>query len=676
MNQQESELIEEIAADAQRRDPRNPLRRWFLADPHATPSVFLQKVGEALREAKRDVIHFQLPSGHLDAGEHLLGQLCQGVDVDRLRPAAFSPSYPIHKRISWISQWLGASPSAPVLLLSIPDSWLGPIWDERRALPDTSRNILEALLGHIGFDAVVVSTRRAPWLRKLLRAYPMSLREPPAGVGFLADERRWGGASDAAHRLAKDLGARAHAMPARVLKLGVAWSVLGFSGSELARALTERGAAESLRAMMRREPTWQLFLRRLTTPRFPVPRALLDDLAGPKSDQQRAFADAVIHEDHGEAKADDLVRRLCDIESREPDTQTHERLAEHFRALDGVSDAEKAIRAQRVVPWLERVHHLGHAGRSGIEALREITPLSRMSRYELAWSLSYELKEYELAAEVYRALATERPDDAYSHHYWAWNLDQEGREFETVRREYEQALRIDPENPWYNSRYITFLRDNGFQQESREAWRDALPIVSASRWAAMPDFADQFHRWVARSALDAGDLVLASEVLGTLPRAEVEQNAKLAPLLAELDYLLDIDRLGEAIYPLGAPTAKRWKDHYLVPEGIEIPGRTDKARLLAFYPGRVAAIDDGVVTLVLADPKPDPPALFTLEMSEAELRECGGGEAPQVGRFLELGHYEGDVTRVRYHRSAQELDRKSFDRSLRHLQNPVSRKGT
>jgi tetratricopeptide (TPR) repeat protein len=670
-------ITDEIAKAAKRRDPRDPVRRLLVADEGASPAPFFSRVTAALQAAGRSVLPIELPSGRFDAGEHLLGQLCQGLDAVRLPRASFSPNHPIHKRIAWIARDFGPLEAAPVLLLSVPGAWLRRGWDASRSLPDTAQTILEALLRRTGFDALVVTTRQLGWLERLAGGFVAPLPVVAPSEGFLLDRDRWKTASAAARELASVMGEKATAVPPHVLEIGVACRVLGGPSAQIASVLSTEEAERKLVEMTRKalpdEPEWGRFLRRLALPRFPVPRALLENLAGPMSPMQQAFADALVHEERGQAKAHDVIHRLLD--ARAPDPEANARLAEHFRTLDGAGDPETAIRARRVIAWLERVHHLGHAGRDGLAALRDIQPLSRMSRYELAWSLSYEFEEYALAAEIYRDLVEAKPDDAYSHHYWAWNLDQEGKEFATVRREYARAIAIEPENPWYNSRYITFLRDNGFQREARDAWRDALPIVSASTWAKMPDFAGQFHRWVARSALDAGDLVLAQEVLGTLPAFEVKHNPKLAPLLAELDYLLDIDRLGEPVYPLGVPADKRWKNPYLVPQELGASECGRRVRLLAFYPGRIAAIEGGQVTFVLVDPRQDPPALFTLELSERELGEIGPPEPPQVGRFVELGHYEDDVTRVRYHASRQELDRSSFDHSLRHLRNRAPREG-
>jgi hypothetical protein len=111
-------IVEEIAMAAKRRNPRDPVRRFFLADEGTSPTSFLSRVAGVLRDVSRSVIHFDLPSGRFDAGEHLLGQLCQELDTDQLPHVSFSPNHPIHKRVAWISHHFGLRVGAPFLLLT------------------------------------------------------------------------------------------------------------------------------------------------------------------------------------------------------------------------------------------------------------------------------------------------------------------------------------------------------------------------------------------------------------------------------------------------------------------------------------------------------------------------------------------------------------------------------
>jgi hypothetical protein len=188
-----------------------------------------------------------------------------------------------------------------------------------------------------------------------------------------------------------------------------------------------------------------------------------------------------------------------------------------------------------------------------------------------------------------------------------------------------------------------------------------------------------FHAWVARAALDAGDLKLAQQVLATAGRARIEALPLLRALRDELDVLLEVDRLGEALYPATVPVAERWEptSPRILPRTLEhrlldpelFGGGLRPVHLVHFHPGRVLAIDEeGMVELVLADLARKPPVLFAREISRADLTKLADGEEPEVGRFLEFGVYEGSRQRVAYHPpSRYSGNREAFLHSLRYL---------
>ncbi|HSN97277.1 MAG TPA: hypothetical protein VLS89_03230 [Candidatus Nanopelagicales bacterium] len=124
MSRRIDEIVEDVRFRASRRRSRSPARWLLRRSVDADPSSFFRELGEILAEEGRKVVTFSLPRSSLDAGEHLLGQLCQSFDVGRLPQASFSAVHPLHKRIEWIARHLGAERSAPFLLLDIPNEWL------------------------------------------------------------------------------------------------------------------------------------------------------------------------------------------------------------------------------------------------------------------------------------------------------------------------------------------------------------------------------------------------------------------------------------------------------------------------------------------------------------------------------------------------------------------------
>lgn len=222
-------------------------------------------------------------------------------------------------------------------------------------------------------------------------------------------------------------------------------------------------------------------------------------------------------------------------------------------------------------------------------------------------------------------------------------------------QEYKRAVALASDNPWCHSRLITFLLDNGFQADAREAFQGAMRALAETGATARPDLPVHFHCRIARAALDAGDLVLAGQVLASLEPEQIEALAQLRALRHELEVLLEVERLGEALYPASVPVTERWKEPVLLSDPIFVddpdePGGLRAARLERFHPGRVLSIDeDGAVELLLADLTRKPPALFTRELEESALATMAGGEAPEVGGFLEFGTYEGGRQWVAYH---------------------------
>jgi tetratricopeptide (TPR) repeat protein len=667
MNQDTQSIVEDVLAGIERRDPDQPFRRWLWAAPASGGTYFLQRLEPAVRGAGRKVIRLQLPSYTFDAPEHVLGQLCQ--HLGKKSPRDLDPDRPLHTRVRAIARPLGREPSAPLILLRIPVSWLagqGP----KPKMSDDARSVLRALLGS-DLDAVVVSTQRPSWLGELLgEGQPLPALE--AGEDFLLDAGRWGEVLPLARRLQARLGSSATRLPID-LQLGVASLVLGLGESSVRDAFAAAAPTETLirtfATALPDKPAWSSVLRRLSLPRFAIPTETAESLLEGDPAVGEVALRCLASRDAGGVTFHEILRGLAGGQEGHAERDANWKLAEYYRTHDSATTASEAI--AHAVPWLEHIHHLGRCGAEGYEALKGRPILSRMSRYELAWSLSVEFRAFEKAAEVYREIAATHDRDAYSHHYWAWNLDQAGIDGATARREYRRAIELEPDNPWYHSRFITFLLDNGYQADARAAFREARRAMAAAGVTSRVDLPFNLHSWVARAALDAGDLVLAEEVFAAINPQQVKEEPLLRTLRDELDVLLEVDRLGEALYPPSVAVAERWRQSEILPSAIDVsaPPSTATVPLQRFNPGRVLSIDEGGrVELLLADPTTSPPTLFTRELDRTALTRLANGQAPEVGRFLEFGTYQGDHHRIAYHLpSRYPFDRNEFLRSLRYL---------
>ncbi|WP_437280329.1 hypothetical protein WME90_07145 [Sorangium sp. So ce375] len=681
------QLIEQVVGAVHARKPDVPVRRLLRVAPGGEGRWFVQMLTAALENVGRRVIPFDLPAYDIDAMEHVLGQLCQALGLERLPVRTWSRHLTIHERVASVMGELAQrGQDAPMIVLYIPRSWFRHPEDPRRTLPDNPKSVLKALLKE-SLDAIVASAHTPPWLQQQACAVAEDLPMPEAGEDYLFDGSKWdwlgwGDMRSEAKRLAGIGGSGAVGRPPLVLRLGVACLSVGHSEQAIHQVFQKPDPYSDLVLMLQEtlkaHREWRHALSRLSLPRFPVPGAVLHEIAGDMVDAQRALATCLLRDEELGARADEALRDIIGG-ARSPAPLENERLMRHYRESDGASTPREAVKKGTMRSWLEVLHHGAHLGP---EAPLDTEPLSRLIHYERAWSLSVDFKEYEAAASVYRSILEDDPQDAYSHHYLAWNLDQAGKDGRTARDEYQQAIARDDDNPWYNSRYITFLRANGFRRDAHEAWERAAARVLSGKWATRVKLPAHFHYWIARTALDVGDLELSRKVMNTLTPQDFKDYPKLGKLREELAQYDEIERLGEPIYPSSVAVAKRWNEPLLLPPLImvEAPrGRASQlreARLLDWYPGRVESIEDGKVTLILAEPNNR--TLFTVEVDEQRLVGMASGEPPQIGRFLEYGGYEGQVARVRYHaprRPLTEAEREEIEHGLRYLRDETTARG-
>lgn len=649
--------------------------------PAGEGPAFIGDVAASLTAAGHKVIHLELPDYDLDAVEHVLGQLCQHLGLEAVPGRAWDYRRPVHERVAEVTREMKRrAADAHVLLAYVPRSWFRRPQDPRRSLPDNPTSVLDALLDP-ELDTVVAASETHTFERRL-KVLADELPLPAAAPGYLSDPARWASdvfdidlARDALH-LSELAGDLATARPPLVLDLGVACLSLGCP--EVIQALRKPDAYPDLVAWLRQkvktEHGWSGALGRLGLPRFPVPESVLLEATGALADPQRVIAQCLVQRHGAGLRAHEALREVVRASRREP--EAHRRLMEHHAESVAASSPREAAQEGSLLSLLETEHHGAHAG-PAIPAPAH--PLSRLIKYERAWSWSYEFKEHTAAASLYEDLLREDPGDAYSHHYLAWNLDQAGKDGRTARREYQQAIDLERDNPWYNSRYITFLRDNGFRRDARDAWQRAKQHVLTGSWASKIKLPIHFHYWIARSAIDVGDLDLARDVLGTLTTHDVDKYKRLSELREELAQYEEIARLGEPVYPAEVPVSERWGAPQLLPDQRAVKSTRGKssrliqARLVDWHPGRVHSIENGTVTLVLSDRAEK--SLFIVEVSEGRLEKIAGGVPAQVGRFLEYGIYEGSKPHVQYHprrrRSREEEDGR-FEHGMRHLREDTS----
>jgi len=221
-------------------------------------------------------------------------------------------------------------------------------------------------------------------------------------------------------------------------------------------------------------------------------------------------------------------------------------------------------------------------------------------------------------------------------------IDRDRAAPELVRPCYERAVELDPSNPWWNTRLVTFLIGHGTLDEARRAWAAALVALDpdGARIEESPWLALHLHRWVARRWLALGYVAEARGVLDGIPRRWLEREAELS---AVEQLILDAEesrRLGESVYPAGVPAGSRGRAPRVTP-AINASG----ASRTRWWPGRVLGLEAGEVAVVLADP--DSRTAYRVAYSADEWRAMANQAPSDAQGFIELAEYADGSLQVR-----------------------------
>ncbi|MCA9031196.1 MAG: tetratricopeptide repeat protein, partial [Planctomycetaceae bacterium] len=260
--------------------------------------------------------------------------------------------------------------------------------------------------------------------------------------------------------------------------------------------------------------------------------------------------------------------------------------------------------------------------------------------HEIGRSLSYVFRSHQQAADVFRLALSLDADNAYSHHYLAFNLDWNAEAADEVETHYKKAIELQPEHPWWWSRWISYLATRGRFKAAGNQWREALDALSVTEDATPNWVYMSLHRWVARWMLHWSNLDLAENVLRSIP-SSLEDDAsisRLNDLLVAMRYA-EKDR---AVFPLSVPASEWWTPR----PHTDLPNEADNLRLSHWYPARVQHIDDnGVVFLLYAEPptcSDVEPVFRERELSRDEVQVAAhefDSQTLHEGSFIELGYY-------------------------------------
>ena len=566
--------------------------------------------------------------------------------------AALGQDAPLSVRATAVAEALAGERTLVVL---IPSAWSrGPHdpraqaepWKQASAIIDTFHRHPKLKTVLVGAEADLAAFHADP--KDLER--PSLPRPLQSNLDALLDAVAWGTYADAARALRQRLHSKgANPYPWRVrlavgaLGLGaeldaVEWA-LDSTTDALARLLHEAVCAHPEQTALMASIQRFLALRR------PTPSNAVSELTGAPKDHLPLLTACL---GYGEPvrSFDTLHQKLCArfLSNHDLPENAHKELGDHYADLDGAT-APGGLDQAALQAWGEKAHHWAHAG-----ALRATEwGALELAAPELLWDRGRALSQarnYEEAAAVYGRCVERFPTDDYAQHYLGFNLERAGLDAAGAEVAYREAVRLNPGNPWWNSRLVSFLIHQARPSAARAAWREALTRVDPdeSRVEDGPWLAEHFHFWIVRSWLQVGEPDDAAAVLKRVPDDIIGASPRLSTLAGELADAVEAAQLGHPLYPRSVPYGQRWHSPRIVP--AEHEGHA----LRAWFPGRVVRVTGESVELVYADPEVTPPRLAQLTAIPAEdWRRWTDGAPTEVGAHVEVGEYDDGHYAARIH---------------------------
>ncbi|QSQ21426.1 hypothetical protein JY651_40605 [Pyxidicoccus parkwayensis] len=623
------------------------------------------RIVEALTKEFPEAIVVEAPGfDHPDAALHSLLQAAVPLGAEKIS-AALDDKRSLRERAREVGQALKKSDR--LLLLRLPESWaLGPTGGEpeRERFRERSLQLLRGLLKVPGLKVVLLTGGSTGPLAQLLdlgEVEPLQIRLGQAKLrkGALDDIQGWGPYAKAAARVREALQPRLSRnlnLTPLPLRLLVGLVALGDSPeAALEDATPGYGNTLSQERLLQRmamrlnqpeNAPLQRGVFRFAQARYPLPAQDALSLAEVPSQHAPLLTDCLAYGGDTLRMPESLRRHLLGPASRAVvDATVHDRLAKHYLALDGVTSPSE-LKATTVLPWLEKVHHLAHSGPAGATQWSAQELPARDFYWDRARALSIEQRDHVSAAALYKQCIDTFGEDDYSCHYYAYNLDRAGEQPENIEWGYRQAVKLASDNPWWNSRLVTFLISQARYRDAEQEWTDALERVDPDRVRIHEDerLALSFHRWVVRAWLDSGEVSRARKAFDEIPAEVVASDAWLRQLAWRLDDAEEAAALGESVYPAGLPVTERWRR----PDAVS-PVAPDGSKLQGWYPGRILEADEDQVTVVLAVPEPEPQKrrVVRTHLSTEEWQQYGGwGLPPEVTGFFILARYQSGEARL------------------------------
>ncbi len=619
-------------------------RVWVVGAAGTGRTTVAHRLAEVLEGAHL----VSLPDLGPEAPLHGLLQAVAPSDLS-LRNDMLEEREPLQQRARVAAQALADAGRA--LVLRVPFSWdldRDPRRDVRgedatgQLRQAARRSAIELLTGLMSVQTlrlVVVTSRayqrsRLPWQHQRLRLAPLLAR-----WRCLEEGDSWGELAPEAAALARAVGHVGPEGSPISLRLGVGAAALGVPAQEVVdcwRSGQRRDLVAMVDARIGHTSELRRGLQRFLLERFGLSREQVARLTGASERVLAVLTECLGYGDDQVRVSEPVRARLARHMPRTQRAAGHETLAELHEELDGVGIASAGPGA--ILHTLERLHHLGRGGPNTAEAWEAEVPPAKAFLMDRARSLSRYYGRYADAARLYQRCTELDSHDAYAWHYLAWNR-QKLRRFDSPTDEaYARAVALDPDNPWWNSRYVSFLIHGSRFGTARRQWEAVRARFDASR-GEDPDcrwMARHVHRWVAKEWLDRGCPDDALAVLSEIEPGIRTTDPSLAELWRRAQDERDAAALRESVYPSSFPLLQRWQ-----PPAV-LPGRRDGEPLIGWFPGRVADTGtDRGVRIVFATPEAESRDRRVLErwLTPDEWEAAAGLPWTDARGFYFLGTY-------------------------------------
>ncbi len=473
-------------------------------------------------------------------------------------------------------------------------------------------------------------------------------------MAALENLRAWGAMADAAETVAAILDGRHHSPHPLQVRMSIALLWLGESERQVRAGLDESKPGSNLLAPLAGQ-IWDRLGRsgnerlkeavvRASLSRGDLPPDVLQAVSGVSDDELIFLTNGIGYGSPG-VRLVPQVRRVALRGSRgQPRPSSQEVLAAHYTALDGAT-SPIGIGADCVVAWLEKTHHVGRAGKTGVSKWAELELPCREFYWDRGRYVSRVLREYRQAARIFESAVDRFPQDAYSWHYLAWNLDRAGGSRKRVEQAYRKAIELEVDNPWWNQRFVSYLIERTRFRDATREWGDALVRVDpdGTRSESSVWLAENLHAPVASAWLNEGRIEEGGDVVRTIPSSHFDESRRvLGALLERLKDAEEADALGESVYPAGIPHDDRWHAPLALEASLH-SGHT----LQRWYPGRVVEIEpDIVVVFATVDADPGARRVMRKHITDTDWQDWAHGVRPKRDRFIEIGEYSDGLIRI------------------------------